>query len=188
MTILFDKTCIVSMADIATAATVLHTKRSCHDQIALTFSSRFSFWLRWCQNALYEHWHPRLLSCDLNLHLLGRKTRRAPEGTGILDSFCVEICLLIRYTGLDAGTLSQQRWGCSVECYSYFSPFPFLNLFFLSVCFSPLFSLSFSLSLSELLSLLLLLLRLELDGSWLNVTLDVRSNGRVCINVRQDVW
>ena len=48
--------------------------------------------------------------------------------------------------------------------------FLFLISFFFLFVFSPL----------ELLSLLLLLLRLELDGSWLNVTLDVRSNGRVC--------
>ena len=75
-------------------ATVLRTKRNCHDQIVLTFKPWLSFWLRWCQNALCERWHPRLLSCDLNLHLLGRKTRRAPEGKGILDYFILLLCML----------------------------------------------------------------------------------------------
>lgn len=31
---------------------------------------------------------------DLNLHLLGRKTRRAPEGKGILDYFILLLCML----------------------------------------------------------------------------------------------
>lgn len=146
-------------------ATVLRTKRNCHDQIVLTFKPWLSFWLRWCQNALCERWHPRLLSCGSQSASLRSEDQESAGGKG--DTWLLHITFVYarnlpsEFASQDLMQGPRARGGVALWNAGH------VSLFFLSLISFSFFSFCFIFSsfppFSELLPLLLLRLQL-LDG------------------------